>query len=286
MIQTTRQLKDKIRNLSGGNSKKAQALLRTYMMERFLERVSVSKYNDNFVLKGGMLVSSLVGINMRATMDIDTTIRSFPLQLKEATEIINEIISIDLNDRIKFSITNSTDIMEEHEYSGLRFMLQANFENLKQAIKIDISTGDVITPSAVSYSYKLMFEERSISIFTYNIETLLAEKLETIMSRGVANTRMRDFYDVYEIFTQQADEINMEHLSLAFEATCKKRSTDVYISDIQRIITEISESSVMAENWRNYQTQSFYVDALSWDYVTAKLSEVVTSLNEAMTIKL
>ena len=286
MIKTTRQLKDKIRNLSGGNSKKAQALLRTYMMERFLERVSVSKYNDNFVLKGGMLVSSLVGINTRATMDIDTTIRSFPLQLKEAKEMINEIISIELNDNINFSITNATDIMEEHEYSGLRFMLQANFENLKQAIKIDISTGDVITPSAISYSYKLMFEERSISIFTYNVETLIAEKLETIMSRGVANTRMRDFYDVYEIFTQQADEISMENLCLAFKATCKKRNTDIYIPDIQRIITEISENSDMSANWKNYQSQSFYVDALSWTDITVKLSEVIANLNETMTIKL
>lgn len=199
--------------------------------------------------------------------------------------MINEIISIDLNDKIKFSITNATDIMEEHEYSGLRFMLQANFENLKQAIKIDISTGAVITPSAISYSYKLMFEERTISIFTYNIETLLAEKLETIMSRSSANTRMRDFYDVYEIFTQQANEINMENLGLAFKATCKKRNTDVFISDIQRIIAEISESSVMAANWKNYQTQSFYVDALSWVDITTKLSEIITTLNEAITIK-
>ena len=280
MIQTTRQLKDKIHNLSGGNSQKAQALLRNYMMERFLERVSVSKYNDNFVLKGGMLVSSLIGINTRATMDIDTTIRSFPLQLKEAKEMIRDIISIDLDDNIKFSITNAADIMEEHEYSGLRFILQANIENMKQTIKIDISTGDVITPSAISYSYKLMFEERSISIFTYNVETLLAEKLETIVSRGVANTRMRDFYDVYEIFTQQADKVNMENLVLAFKATCQKRKTDIFIPDIQKIITNIAESADMAANWKNYQSQSFYVGAISWDDITVKLSEVITSIND------
>lgn len=286
MIQTTRQLKDKIHNLSGGNSRKAQALLRIYMMERFLERVSVSKYNDNFVLKGGMLVSSLIGINTRATMDIDTTIRSFPLKLKEAKEMVSDIISIDLGDNIKFSITNATDIMEEHEYSGLRFILQANFENIKQTIKIDISTGDVITPSAISYSYKLMFEERSISIFTYNVETLLAEKLETIVSRGVANTRMRDFYDVYEIFYQQSDKVNMENLGLAFKATCQKRKTDIFIPDIQEIITNITESADMAANWKNYQSQSFYVDAISWDDITVKLSEVIASINDILTIKL
>lgn len=279
MIKTTRQLKDKIRNLSGGNSKKAQALLRNYIMERFLERVSVSEYNNRFVLKGGMLVSSLVGIDTRATMDIDSTIRSYPLNLQDATKMINDIIAIQLPDNVNFQITGATDIMEEHEYSGLRFMLNATFENLKQVIKIDISTGDVITPAAIVYSYKLMFEERSISIYTYNIETLLAEKLETVMARGVTNTRMRDFYDIYEIFTQHRGEINREHLNEAFSATCRKRDTMRFFPEIAEILNRLRNNEEMILNWNRYKTDSFYVDDLSWDDVMERVSEMFSLIS-------
>lgn len=211
-------------------------------MERSIERVSVSKYNSHFILKGGMLVSSLIGIDTRATMDIDTTIRAYPLNLNDATTMIDEIKDIDLDDNIRFTISSAADIMEEHEYSGIRFVLEGWFDNLKQSIKIDISTGDAITPSAVSYSYNLMFEERAISLYTYNIETLLAEKLETIMSRSIANTRMRDFYDVHMIFNQHKSEIKKENLIMAFKATCKKRSTESYIKDIKEILSEIKEN--------------------------------------------
>ena len=197
MIHTAKQLKDKVKNMSGGNSEVAQALIRTYFMERFLERVSVSEYRNNFILKGGMLVASIVGVDMRATMDIDTTVKALPLNEKDARAIIERIGELQLEDGVNFKITSVKEIMEEFDYPGIRMMIEANLERMRQPFKIDISTDDAITPGAVEYKYKLMFEDRSISVLSYNLETLLAEKMQTILARGLANTRMRDFYDAY-----------------------------------------------------------------------------------------
>ena len=205
MIKTAMQLKAKIRNMSGGDNDRARLLIRTFVMERFLERVALSPYRNQFILKGGMLVSAIVGLEARATMDIDTTVKAMPLTIENARRVIEEICQVDVPDGMSFVITKVTDIMEDHDYPGIRFMLEATLDKLRQAIKIDISTGDVITPKAVEYSYKLMFDERSISIWTYNLETLLGEKLETIMARETANTRMRDFYDVYVLSEQPID---------------------------------------------------------------------------------
>ena len=214
MIKASTQLKAKVRNLSGGNSRTAQTLIRIFMMERFLERIALSQYRNNFILKGGMLVAALVGLDTRATMDIDTTVKSLKLSKDNAIKIVEDIIAVEIPDGVQFRITRITDIMEEHDYPGIRVMLEATLDKMRQAVKIDISTGDIITPGAVEYSYNLMFEERAISIWTYNLETLLAEKLETIMARGTANTRMRDFYDIYTISRQEA--FNKEVLKRAF----------------------------------------------------------------------
>ena len=219
MIQTATQLKAKVRNLSGEDNNKALVLIRNYFMQRFLERVALSEYRDHFILKGGMLVASIVGLNTRATMDIDTTVKAVSLTREDAVRMIEKIIAVEIPDGTSFQITKVTDIMEEHDYPGLRFMLEARLEKLQQTIKIDISTGDVITPHAVEYSFPLMFEDRSISIWTYNLETLLGEKLETIMARGTANTRMRDFYDLHVLSTQQ--QFDPEVLKEAFLATSK-----------------------------------------------------------------
>ena len=194
MIHTAKQLKDKVKNMSGGNSEVAQALIRTYFMERFLERVSVSEYRNNFILKGGMLVASIVGVDMRATMDIDTTVKALPLNEKDARAIIERIGELQLEDGITFKIKSVKEIMEDFDYPGIRMMIEANLERMRQPFKIDISTDDAITPDAVEYKYKLMFEDRSISVLSYNLETLLAEKMQTILARGLANTRMSDFF--------------------------------------------------------------------------------------------
>lgn len=191
MIKTATAVKARIRNKSQGDSNKSQVLLRIYMMERLLERLSVSKYRDNFVLKGGLLVSSLVGVNMRSTMDIDTTVKAIDLNKDNAYKVLNEIISIDIEDGVKFKITKIQEIMEGHEYEGVRFIIECSLDRLKQSIKIDISTGDEITPKEISYKLPLILEDRHLNLWAYNIETLLAEKLETIMVRSEANTRVR-----------------------------------------------------------------------------------------------
>lgn len=264
MIKTSRQLKDKIKNMSGGSSMRAQTLIRNYIMERFLERISLSEYKDKFVLKGGMLVASLIGLDMRATMDIDTTVHSLPLTLEDATKVVEDIIAVKVDDGVAFEITKALDIMEEHEYPGLRFMLEAKFDGMKQAVKIDISTGDAITPAAVMYSYRLMFEDRTIPLYTYNIETLLAEKLETVMARGTANTRMRDFYDIHIILEQEKNSVNPEHLYKAFMATSEKRGTDRLISDISEILDSVLHSEAMERDWNSYKKSNFFVGELMW----------------------
>ena len=198
VISSSRQLKDKARNISDGNSNKATTLIRNFMMERFLERVSISSYRDNFILKGGMLVASIVGVDMRATMDIDTTVKALPLNEADVQRIIEEICNIPL---------------------------EATLDRMRQPIKIDISTDDVIIPKAIEYDYKLMFEDRTISVLTYNKETLLAEKMQTIINRGIANTRLRDFYDVYSIMNFYGEQIEKWVLYDAFSATCEKRKT-------------------------------------------------------------
>lgn len=165
MIKTSIQLKAKVRNLSAGDNGRARLLIRNFVMERFLERVALSQYRNNFILKGGMLVAAVVGLESRATMDIDTTVKSLPLTIVDAQKVVEDIIQVEVPDGMSFTITKAMDIMEGHDYPGIRFLLEATLDKLRQTIKIDISTGDVITPRAVEYSYKLMFEDRSISIW-------------------------------------------------------------------------------------------------------------------------
>ena len=221
MIKTSRQLKALVRNLTKGDSVQAQIIMRNYVMERFLERISLSKYRNNLILKGGMLVSAMVGLDTRATMDIDTTIKNMPLSIETAKEMIEEIIAIPIDDGMTFSIKSVGEIIDEAEYSGVRANLEATLETMRTPLKIDISTGDVITPKEISYTFKLMFEERTISILAYNLETVLAEKMETVIARGVANTRLRDYYDLYILQNEYTHMINIEQFKEAFLATSK-----------------------------------------------------------------
>ena len=274
MIKTATQVKAKIRNMSGGDSTKAQTLLRNYMMERFLERCSISKYRNHFILKGGMFVASYVGLDTRATMDIDTTVQALPLTLEKASEIIQEIIDVQLEDGVSFEIVSSKEIMEEHEYAGLRFMLDSYLGQIRQAIKIDISTGDAITPAAIKYSYPLMFEDRAISILSYNLETVLGEKMETILSRAEANTRMRDFYDIYILLNEKRNDIQNAILKMAFDATCRKRNSTALTVQAPEILAGVKESDVLKRHWDNYSMNNYYVGKLEWNDVFSKTEEL------------
>lgn len=239
MIKTSRQLKALVRNLTKGDSLQAQIIMRNYVMERFLERISLSKYRNNFILKGGMLVSAMVGLDTRSTMDIDTTIKNMPLSVENAREMIEEIIAVPIDDGMTFSIKSVGEIMDEAEYSGVRANLEATLETMRTPLKVDISTGDIITPREVLYTFKLMFEERTISILAYNLETVLAEKMETVIARGVANTRLRDYYDLYILQNEYTHAISMEQFKAAFLATCKKRNSIQLIAEGNKILKEL-----------------------------------------------
>ena len=278
MIKSTRQLKDKMNNITNGNSKMSQTLFRNYFMERFLERISLSKYNNNFVLKGGMLVASMLGLDSRATMDIDTSVFSIPLTVESAKNLIEEIAKIDIDDNVSFEVTDAEEIMEEHDYHGVRIKLIANFGTFKQPIKIDISTGDVITPSAVEYNYKLMLEDRSIPLLSYNLETLLAEKLETIIARSTANTRMRDYYDVYLLSKTQ--DIDMQNLKSALYETAKSRNTDLSEENVELVLNEISESKAMFVSWEKYKKDNYYVEDFDWIDVVNESRELIETALE------
>ena len=267
MIKNATAVKAKIKNKAGGDSDKSQIILRIYLMERLLERVSLSQYRDNFVLKGGLLVSSLVGVDMRSTMDVDTTVKSLPLNKRSVQKILEEIIAVKLEDGVAFRITKVQDIMEGHEYEGIRFMIECTMDKLKQTIKVDISTGDEITPRAVAYKLPLIIEDRSINLWAYNLETLLAEKLETIMVRAEANTRMRDFYDIHVLLEQDVVTIDRDTMKSAFYATCKRRESTERIVTIDDVINKIADDEVMKQQWKNYRKNNYYVGTLEWDDV-------------------
>ena len=285
IIKTSRQLKDKVSNLSGNDSKKAQTLIRKYMMERFLARISHSKYKNNFILKGGMLVSALVGVESRATMDIDTTVRMLPLTKDNAIEVIAEIMKIDLDDDIFYEIKKVEDIMEEHDYSGVRFTILVTLEKLRDTIKIDISTGDEITPSAIEFSYPMMFDDERINIWSYNLETMLAEKLETVIARSTLNTRMRDFYDIHILWSEKANMINIETLRRAIINVARKRETLELFDTMDEILDDIVESDYLRNNWNNYRKGSYYVGDLEWSDVLETTVNILKNEIGSLSVK-
>ena len=270
MIKTSRQLKDKVRNMARGDSAKAQLLIRNYGMERFLERVSLSEHRDNFILKGGMLVSAMVGLENRATMDIDTSIRNMPLDRIAAKAMVEEIIAVAVDDNIRFEINDFGTIMDDAEYSGVRISLNAFLDATRIPLKIDISTGDAITPAAVIYQYKLMFEERYITLWAYNLETVLAEKIETVLSRSVLNTRLRDFYDLY-VLQDTGLEIDKATLAAALTATARKRGSEQALALYERTLDEIRISPLMREQWKRYQEKNNYAAGIVWDDVISDI---------------
>ncbi len=278
MIHTSRQLKDLVRNMAKSNSTKAQIIIRNYMMERFLERLSLSKYRDNFILKGGVLVSAMVGLDMRATMDIDTTIKNLPLTISDTQQITKEVSAVAIDDDVTFEVKSVTSILDESEYGGIRVMIEGKLDTMKTPLKIDISTGDVITPGEVSYQLKTMFDNRSITIWAYNLETVLSEKLETVISRSVANTRMRDFYDLYILNETKSDMFDVKVLKSAFEATCKNRESWHLIKDTNMIISEIRDSEEMKKLWKSYQKKYNYANDIAWDEIVDAVQKLMSEV--------
>ena len=265
MIKTARQLKDLIRNLSREKSADAQLLMRNYMMERFLERISLSEYRDKFILKGGMLVAAMVGLDARSTMDLDATVKGANVNVEEIENLISAIVSVPIDDGVKFQLKSISEIMDEAEYPGIRVSMTTTFDGVVTPLKIDISTGDAITPREVRYS--LMLEDRSIDIWAYNLETVLAEKLETIITRTTTNTRMRDFYDIYILDQLHGNTLNRQTLYDALLATAKKRGTERHLAEAMDVLNEVESSPVMQKLWESYRRKFSYAADLEWNII-------------------
>ena len=278
MALSQAQVKGKIKNIAKANTADARILMRIYMMERFLERVANSAYSENLIIKGGILVTSMVGVSMRSTMDIDTSIRNFNLTEDDAEKMIKEICKIDLNDDVNFVVKEVSRIMDDMEYPGIRLTLDAVLGGMVTPIKIDISTGDVITPEAIEYDYRLMLEERSIKLWAYNLETVLAEKLQTILARGVLNTRMRDFYDVYTLMLCYGNDIDSKVFRHAFQATCNNRNSSKLNGIGPTIIETISNDDNLINLWKGYQKKYSYAADITYESVIKSIRELFALL--------
>lgn len=267
-------LKAKIRNMAKSNQLPAQVILQNYMFERLLVRLSRSEYRDKFVLKGGLLVAAIVGLQNRATMDLDTTLRNLPLTPERIRSALEQIISIDCDDEVNFTLGGMNPIREDDSYGGFRVVLEARFDTILVPLSIDVSTGDAITPDAVLYSFHEIFqEERKYRLWAYNIETVLAEKVETILRRTVFSTRPRDFYDAYILASTQ--QFDRELFLQAMKATAQHRGTADQISDVPRILKEISESGTLRNMWEKYRRQFPYAKEISFEMILNTLHQIL-----------
>ena len=235
------------------------------MFEALLKRISISKYKEKFIIKGGFLLSSIFGVNLRSTMDLDTTIKGIPLTRKNLEKIINEIITININDNINFKLENIKDIRLEDEYSGYNVNLKAEFDGLKTNLMIDVTTGDVITYSETEYQYKTIFDNEAINIMTYNFETIIAEKLESILSRNIENTRMKDYYDLYMFVNFKWDVVNKKELVEAIKRTSIKRKTEDYILNAYKYIELIEDDNKLKRLWKSYALVYSYANDINFE---------------------
>lgn len=272
---TPEQIKGRIKSVAKQNNADARTLMRIYMMERFLERLAQSEYRDNFIIKGGILVTAMIGVAHRSTMDIDTSMKNLNLSAEDALRVVNQVKDIDLDDGVSFEVKDVSNIMDEMEYPGIRVTMNANVGRLITPLKIDISTGDVITPRAIEFNYDLLLEDRSISLWSYNLETILAEKLQTVFARGILNTRMRDFYDIRMLLDTYEDKVNKAVLKDAFAATCKKRGTDHLQEQAEEIIKIIEADEQLQVLWRAYQKKYSYAAEIDYASVISGVKKLM-----------
>mgnify|MGYP005977275701 FL=1 len=252
-------------------------LYQRFMFERILERISLSKYNENFVLKGGLLLSAMLGINSRSTRDMDISIKGIDVSKKKMVQVLNELLSLDIGDGISFEMVDITDIRADDEYGGNKYHLVGKLENLKVALEIDISTGDKITPKELNFEYISIFEDKKIYIDTYNIETILAEKIETILRRGKYNARMKDYYDIYFFLSKLNDDIDVDIFRQALENTVIQRESSEYLKDYNKILDELLINDRIHKNWNSYRSKTKYAENIDFDDI---ISILIAFLND------
>lgn len=275
IVSSPRQLKDWINNLAKRDNLVVNTVLQSFMMERLLERIAVSEYKDNFILKGGFLITAMIGIDLRSTMDMDTTIKGISIDRDELAKILNEIILIDLDDHINFKIKNIKNIHDVSEYDDFRVSLEAVFDTIKVNLKIDITTGDVIIPEEIDYSFNLMFEDRKIMIKAYNLNTILAEKIESILVRNVSNTRARDFYDIYILMVLNKANFDKLELKKAIWKKAEERKSTIYIEDYEKYLNDVSESKDVLNIWNSYREKYNYAKEIEFDSILKTIKDIM-----------
>lgn len=266
-MKTPEQLKGSIRSMAAKKNLRAQEVLQMYLFERVLERLANSPYQKNFILKGGLLISSMIGISERTTMDLDTTVRGIQMEENEIVKVINEILKVNVEDGVVFDYERIEPIREEDAYNNFRVHLRAKYGKIDSPMKIDITTGDMITPVAIKYEFPLLFDEKTVDVMAYTLETILAEKFETIIRRNIGTTRARDFYDLHMLYRSRKNEIRLELLKDAILHTAKKRGSVNDIYDWQDILKELREEPQLYLLWDNYLADNPYIGELKFHEV-------------------
>ena len=279
MPSNREQLKAWIKKMSKNIAVNENIILQNYMLERLLERISKSEYKYKFILKGGMLISAIVGIDMRNTLDLDATIKGINLEKDNLIQILKEILNIDIQDGIEFNYINIKDIRQEDKYGGYRISIEGKFDKITVPMKLDISTGDIIVPKEINYKFYLMFEERAIEILAYNLETVISDKIETIISRNIDNTRARDFYDIYILWTTQSCNFSRVVLKKAILEKFNYRETAHILDNIDEILEAIEDSDTLKGYWNNYKNKFNYASEIEYKEIMKVLREILNLLN-------
>lgn len=278
-MKTPEQLKGSIRNMAAQKNLRAQEVLQMYLFERVLERLAKSTYQRNFILKGGLLISSMIGISERTTMDMDTTVRGIKMEEDEIVAAVKEILAQNVEDGIVFEYQSIEPIREDDAYNNFRVHLRAKYGKIDSPMKIDVTTGDVITPSAVQYEFPMLFEERTIPVLAYTLETVLAEKYETIIRRNIGTTRARDFYDLHTLYATHKHEVRMDVLKTAVLHTAQKRDSQEDLRDWRDILAEIRDEPAMYLLWDNYVAENKYIGELPFHEVMDTVDEIAQLLD-------
>ena len=266
------QIKDKLKNIAVKRNLDFNTLLRLYMYDRFIERLAVSMYCDNFILKGGFYLSTLFGLESRSTKDIDAAIKDANFNKENIEKMMKSIISIDINDGALINFVDISNIREENQYGGFRVVLNVKVDTIRENLQIDIATGDPITPKPIVYKYRPILGDSYVNVWSYNIETVIAEKLETILRRVEANSRMRDYYDLYLIYTKGWNDVKVGNLRKAIDKTFEKRN---YKGNIDEVVTILKDSEIMKRRWDFYKKKYNYAHDIDYDEIIKCIVEIV-----------
>lgn len=266
------QVKDKLKNIAIKRNLDFNTLLRLYLYDRFIERLAVSKYRDNFILKGGFYLSTLFGLESRFTKDIDTAIKDANFTKENVEKMIKSIIAIDINDGALISFIEIGNIREEDQYGGFRAILNVKVDTIRENFQIDIATGDPITPKPIVYKYCPILGDSYVYVWSYNIETVIAEKLETILRRAEANSRIRDYYDLYLIYTKGWNDIKIDDLRKAIYKTFEKRN---YHGNIEETVAILKDSEIIKNRWNSYKKKYEYANDIDYEEIMKCVEEII-----------